>query len=56
MLKRFVAFTPIAGAIALPLLFTLTISKLGIAFGIISALIISTIWFLFMLKTSEMPH
>ena len=56
MLRVFVAITPLLGAILIPLFIPLTISKFGIAIGVISALILSTIWFLFMLRTSEMPH
>ncbi len=56
MLRYFVAFTPIAGAIVLPLVIPITISRIGIGAGVIAALVLSTIWFFFMLKTSEMPH
>ena len=56
MLRFFVALTPIAGAIIIPLIIPITISHLGISIGIIFALILSTTWFVFMLKTSEMPH
>ncbi len=56
MLRFFVALTPIAGAIIIPIIIPITISHLGISIGIILALILSTIWFIFMLKTSEMPH
>ncbi len=56
MARLFVAITPIAGAILVPLLVTISISKLGISFGVISALFFSTIWFVAMLLTSEMPH
>ncbi len=56
MLKWFVAATPITGAIVIPLIIPVAIYKFGINIGIIFALIISCIWFLLMLKTSEMPH
>ena len=56
MRKNFVAFTPIFGAITFPLVVPLTISKFGINYGIIIALLISSLWFIAMLRTSEMPH
>ena len=56
MSRWFVAATPLAGAIIIPIVVPYTISSFGISIGVISTLIISTIWFLLMLKTSEMPH
>ena len=56
MLKWFVAITPLAGAILIPLFVPLIIDRLGIANGVIAALFLSTIWFVVMLRTAEMPH
>ena len=56
MQKKVVAFTPLFGALILPLLVPLIISKFGVNYGILSALLISSIWFIAMLRTSEMPH
>ena len=56
MKKNFIAFTPLMGALTFPLLVPLTISKFGINYGIIAALLISSLWFIAMLRTSEMPH
>ena len=56
MLKKYVAFTPLLGALTFPLVVPITISKLGVNYGIISALLISSLWFIAMLRTSEMPH
>ena len=56
MLKKIVAFTPLFGALTFPLIVPITISKLGVNYGILSALVISSIWFIAMLRTSEMPH
>ena len=56
MRKNFVAFTPIFGAITFPLVVPLTISRFGVNYGIIIALLISSLWFIAMLRTSEMPH
>ena len=56
MLKLFVAFTPVAGAILFPLIVPITILKFGIGSGVLAALFISILWFAAMLRTSEMPH
>ena len=56
MRKNLVAFTPVFGAITFPLVVPLTISKFGVNYGIIIALLISSLWFIAMLRTSEMPH
>ena len=56
MTRWFVAVTPLAGAIAFPLLVPMTISRFGISSGVITALVLSTLWFVAMLRTSEMPH
>ena len=56
MLKKFVAFTPLFGALSFPLIVPIIISKFGVNYGILSALLISSLWFIAMLSTSEMPH
>ena len=56
MLKKIVAFTPLFGALLFPLIVPITISKFGVNYGILSALLISSLWFIAMLRTSEMPH
>ena len=56
MVRLFVAFTPLAGAIAFPLLIPNTIERFGLGPGVLTALILSTFWFVAMLRTSEMPH
>ena len=56
MLKKIVAFTPLFGALSFPLIVPITISKFGVNYGILSALLISSLWFIAMLRTSEMPH
>ena len=56
MRKNFIAITPMLGAITFPLVVPLTISKYGVSTGILLALIISSLWFIAMLRTSEMPH
>ena len=53
MFRLIVAFTPLVGAIAFPLLIPTTIERLGLGPGVLSALILSTLWFIAMLRTSE---
>ncbi len=56
MRKNFIAITPMLGALTFPLVVPITISKYGINVGILTALVISSLWFIAMLRTSEMPH
>ena len=56
MARLIVAFTPLVGAIAFPLLIPTTIQHFGLGPGVLIALILSTLWFIAMLRTSEMPH
>ena len=56
MQKKIIAFTPLLGALTFPLVVPITISKFGVNYGILSALVISSLWFIAMLRTSEMPH
>ena len=56
MQKKIIAFTPLLGALTFPLIVPITISKFGANYGILSALVISSLWFIAMLRTSEMPH
>ena len=56
MKKKFIALTPLFGALTFPLIVPLTISKFGVNYGIVCALLISSLWFIAMLRTSEMPH
>tara|TARA_Y100001968_G_scaffold147346_1_gene134798 strand:- start:2472 stop:2642 length:171 start_codon:yes stop_codon:yes gene_type:complete len=56
MLRWFVAATPLAGAITFPLVVSIVIARIGLASGVIAALLLTVIWFALMLRTSEMPH
>ena len=55
-MRWFVAVTPVAGAVAFPVLVPLTIARVGIGAGVGLALVLSSLWFVSMLSTSEMPH
>ena len=41
---------------AFPLVVPLVMSRFGIGAGVGAALALSSLWFIAMLKTSEMPH
>ena len=56
MFRWFVTATPLMGAIIFPLVVPLAIVRLGIETGVVVALMLSTLWFISMLITSEMPH
>ncbi len=56
MLKRLVAITPLLGAILFPIVVPIIILQQGISFGLATTLTLTTLWFIFMLRTSEMPH
>ena len=55
-LRWFVALTPVFGALVFPVMVPLAMAKAGIGAGVALALVLSSIWFVAMLKTSEMPH
>jgi hypothetical protein len=55
MKQALVAFTPLAGAIAFPLVVLLVLQKAGIPAAVLTAVILSTVWFVSMLRTAEMP-
>ena len=55
-LRWFVAITPLAGVMVFPLVVPLVMARVGIGAGVGVALVLSGLWFVAMLKTSEMPH
>ena len=46
----------LAGAMVFPLIVPLVMARVGIGAGVAAALVLSGLWFIAMLKTSEMPH
>ena len=56
VLRWFVAITPLAGAMAFPVVVPLVMARVSIGAGVGVALLLSSLWFIAMLKTSEMPH
>ena len=56
VLKRaIVAFTPLLGALAFPLLIPVLMSRVSIQASILAAVLIATVWFVLMLRSAEMP-
>ena len=55
-MRWFVAITPLAGAMAFPLVVPLVMTRVSIGAGVVVALVLSSFRFIAMLKTSEMPH
>ena len=55
MKQALVAFTPLAGSISFPLVVLLVLQKAGIPAAVLTAVILSTVWFVSMLRTAEMP-
>lgn len=53
--KLLVALTPVAGSILFPLVVPILMVRVSIAAGVVAAVLIGTLWFAAMLRTSEMP-
>lgn len=53
--KAFVAFTPLAGALLVPVVVPLLMVRVSVAAGVLAAVILSCLWFSAMLRTSELP-
>lgn len=54
-LRAVVAITPVLGTLAFPLVVPLLMVHVGIAAGVMGAVLIGTLWFVAMLSTAEMP-
>jgi hypothetical protein len=56
VLKRaLVALTPLAGAVLLPLLIPVLMSRVSITASLLATVIGATAWFVLMLRSAEMP-
>lgn len=55
-LKALVAFTPLAGALVLPVVVPLLMVRVGVGAGVLAAVLLSCLWFTAMLRTSELPE
>mgnify|MGYP003337661047 CR=1 FL=1 len=54
-LRAIVAFTPLAGALLVPLVVPLLMVRVSVAAGVLAAVLLSCLWFAAMLRTSELP-
>jgi hypothetical protein len=50
-----VAATPVVGSILFPLVVSLLMVRVSITAGVLAAVLIGSLWFVAMLRTSEMP-
>jgi hypothetical protein len=55
-IKVLVALTPLAGALAFPLAVPLVMKHMGIPEAVLTAVVVGTVWFIAMLRTSELPQ
>ena len=54
--KLLVAVTPVSGAVAFPLVVPLVMKHMGIPAAMLTAVVVGTLWFVAMLRTSELPQ
>jgi hypothetical protein len=54
--RLLVGGTPLAGAIAFPVIVPLLMVRVGLAAGLLAAVVIGSLWFVSMLVSAEMPH
>ncbi|MEB3307168.1 MAG: hypothetical protein VKK98_03350 [Cyanobacteriota bacterium] len=54
--RGLVALTPMAGALAFPLAVPLVMKHVGIPAAVLTAVVVGTLWFVAMLRTSELPQ
>ena len=55
-LKAVVAFTPLAGALVLPVVVPLLMVRVSVGAGVLAAVVLSSLWFAAMRRTSELPE
>jgi len=53
--RTFVAFTPLAGALILPILVPILMVRVSVGAGVGLTVAASCVWFVLMLRTAEMP-
>ena len=54
-LRLLVAVTPVLGSLLFPAVVALLRSRVSITAGVLAAVMIGSLWFVAMLRTSEMP-
>ena len=50
-----IALTPLAGAVTLPIVVPLMMSKVSLTASLLTAVVLASAWFVLMLRSSEMP-
>lgn len=55
-MRAFVALTPLAGSLVLPILVPVLMVRVGIGAAVGAAVVVSSLWFVTMLRTAEMPE
>ena len=55
LLKTVVAATPMVGSIVVPLVVPLLMVRVSISAGVLAMVVAGSLWFVAMLRTSEMP-
>jgi hypothetical protein len=54
-LRVIVAITPLLGSLAFPIVVPLLMVRVSLSAGMLAAVMIGSLWFVAMLRTSEMP-
>ena len=54
-LKALVAATPLLGAVLVPVVVPLLMVRVSVGAGVLAAVLLSCLWFVAMLRTSELP-
>lgn len=55
LLKTIVAATPMVGSLVVPVLVPLLMVRVSISAGVLTMVVAGSLWFVAMLRTSEMP-
>ena len=55
-LRLIVALTPLAGSLAFPIVVPLLMVRVSLSAGMLAAVVIGSLWFVAMLRTSELPE
>jgi len=56
LLKTVVAATPMVGSLVVPLLVPFLMVRVSISAGVLAMVVAGSLWFVAMLRTSEMPE
>ncbi|MFZ9228162.1 MAG: hypothetical protein ACO24U_01825 [Prochlorococcaceae cyanobacterium] len=53
--RALIALTPLVGAVTLPLVVPLMMSKVSLTASLLTAVVLASAWFVLMLRSAEMP-